>query len=350
MDGLVQLDELEARDVPLHKTVGAGLDARLFSDLSALTPDALITPTGHFFVRTARPRAAATTDPWRLAISGLVARPQDVAIDRLRTMASPAGVHLIECAGNARSGGFGLISAARWDGVPLADLLALARPADAATHVLVTGVDDQAQSLTSVPGASWVFARRDLEDARAFVATTMNDAPLTPDHGAPIRLVVPGWYGCACIKWVTSIALVDATAAATGQMREFAARTHQQGVPPRAADYQPATIDLAAMPIRVERWRLPDRTLFNIVGIVWGGGRRRPPLLIRTTPREPFVPVNGCATTPAASDLPWAIWTHVWQPPGEGIYQIVLKSADPAVPTRRLDLYFYTRTVRLREL
>ena len=63
--------------------------------------------------------------------------------------------------------------------------------------------------------------------------------PLTPDHGAPVRLVVPNWYGCACIKWVTHVEMVPDDEPATTQMREFAARTHQNGVPARARDYQP---------------------------------------------------------------------------------------------------------------
>ena len=60
------------------------------------------------------------------------------------------------------------------------------------------------------------------------------------------------WYGCTCIKWLNAITFVDNDAEATSQMQEFAARTHQHGVPKLAKDYKPAIIDQAAMPIRVE--------------------------------------------------------------------------------------------------
>jgi DMSO/TMAO reductase YedYZ molybdopterin-dependent catalytic subunit len=71
------------------------------------------------------------------------------------------------------------------------------------------------------------------------LATEMNDLSLTRDHGVPIRLLVPGWYGCACIKWVNNVSLVDETTEATSQMQEYAARTFQDGVPRLAKEISP---------------------------------------------------------------------------------------------------------------
>lgn len=349
--GTVGLDGLEAPPVPLHKTVGSGLDARLFTDLSTLTPDTLITPNERFFIRTTRPRAARDTARWKIEVGGLVDRPFALSIDEVAATAKAVGTHLIECAGNARGGRFGLISAAAWTGVPFANILDRAAPAAGASHVAVIGVDDAAASATSVPGASWVFPVQQLTEAGAFLATGMNGHPLPADHGAPVRLVVPGWYGCACIKWVNALAFVDDREAATDQMKEFASRTHQRGMPALARDYEPATIDFAAMPVRVERWRVDARTLYNIVGVAWGGDAPAPSLMIRFNPRERFVAVNGCPPLPPAPLRgTWALWNHVWEPAEPGRYQIVLKAADPRVRTRRLDLYFYTRTVRIDQV
>ena len=94
----------------------------------------------------------------------------------------------------------------------------------------------------------------ELKASKAFLATEMNGESLTRDHGAPVRLVVPGWYGCVCIKWVDEVTLLGEGAATTSQMREFASRTMQQGVPELVKDYRPAFIEQAAMPIRVEKW------------------------------------------------------------------------------------------------
>src|SRR5204862_7518096 len=104
----------------------------------------------------------------------------------------------------------------------------------------------------------------------ALLATGMNGAPLPPDHGFPVRLIVPGWYGCACIKWIDRIDLVAADAPATTQMREFARRTHQNGEPALAREFTPAVIDQAAMPVRVEKWLADGRIAYRVIGVMWG--------------------------------------------------------------------------------
>jgi hypothetical protein len=203
-------------------------------------------------------------------------------------------------------------------------------------------------SRTSVPGASWIFSRDDLERAGAFLATHMNGAPLPRDHGFPVRLIVPGWYGCACIKWVDEIAFVPDTAEATTQMREYAARTHQRGQPALARDFAPATIDVAAMPVRVEKWAVDGRLEYRVVGIMWGGDKPTNALQIRFRPDEPFVPVTDCPLPETTRT--WTLWSHAWRPAARRTYQIVLRVDDPSIRTRRLDLFFYVREVRIDEV
>ena len=95
-------------------------------------------------------------------------------------------------------------------------------------RVLISGLDRYAdESRTALPGASWIFTFDQLKSSRAFLATKINGHPLSVDHSAPTRLVVPGWYGCACIKWVKEITVVDEDAAATSQMKEYAVRTRR---------------------------------------------------------------------------------------------------------------------------
>src|SRR5689334_21137868 len=112
-----------------------------------------------------------------------------------------------------------------------------------------------------------MFSREQIFSAQAFLATAMNGHSLTKDHGAPVRQIVPGWYGCVSIKWVNQIDLVSRDAPATSQMREYAGRTLQNGVPPLARDYQPATMGAAALPIRIEKWRTGEKFRYHVVGI-----------------------------------------------------------------------------------
>jgi DMSO/TMAO reductase YedYZ molybdopterin-dependent catalytic subunit len=262
-------------------------------------------------------------------------------------MGSVSGRYLLECSGNVDQTNYGLMSTADWEGVPLAAVLDRLRPASGASRVLISGVDDESSAArTSAPGASWIFSRDELQ--HAMLAVRMNGAPLTRDHGAPIRLIVPGWYGCACIKWVDRIEMVPDAAPATVQMREFAARTHQDPSAAFARDFVPAAIDTAAMPVRVDKWSEGGRVFYRIAGIIWGGSKPTNALSIRFRSGQPWVKVEDCPLP--ASTLAWSPWTHTWRPEAPGRYQIVLRVDDRTIRTRRLDLFFYVREINIDEV
>jgi len=346
--GVMRLGGRDRQPPPLETLLSSGANARLFTDLSTLSETTLVIPNTRFFVRTACPAAVPAGDDWSIEIGGLVARPRSIALASLRGLVQATGTHLIECSGNADPTNFGLMSAARWDGIPMAALLERAGPLRHARRVLVNGIDFADRTPTSLPGASWIFTRDELEKTGAFLATRMNGAPLDRDHGAPARLVVPGWYGCTCIKWVKQVELVDDDVPATSQMREFAGRTHQEPGATLARDFRPADIDHAAIPVRVEKWLIRDRVAYRVVGIVWGGARPTNALQIRFNRDEPFVAVEDCPLP--ASTTTWSRWSHLWRPAAPGSYQIALRIGDRAVRTRRLDRFFYARDVDIDEV
>jgi DMSO/TMAO reductase YedYZ molybdopterin-dependent catalytic subunit len=146
---------------PFGRLLGAGLDARLFTELSQLgdprsaipnpqsairspQSETLVTPNDRFFVRTAFPSTLQTTDSWRIRVGGLAQTPVDLDLRDLERQAAPGGRSLMECSGNADQTNYGLMSVADWDGVPLAAILDRMRPAAGASRVLISGVDDEA--------------------------------------------------------------------------------------------------------------------------------------------------------------------------------------------------------------
>jgi len=331
------------------KIGGRGLDARLNTDLSDLQPDQLVTRTERTYVRTECPAAvAAHRGPWTIKTAGLVARAGLLQLDDVVRRSRRMGAHLLECSGNNNPANFGLMSVAEWEGVPLSDVVTALRPASAATAVLVSGVDPDQPSTTSIAGASWVIPLAWLDRLGAFLAVRMNAEALTLDHGRPVRLAVPGWYGCAWIKWVDEIRLVDASEPATSQMKEFAARTHQTAIHDLARDYAPPVIETAATPVRVEKRSSAAGLDYRVVGIVWGGARAVNRLAIRFGDDDPWKPFDICPGpgTPAI----WSLWTYRWKPTAPGVYRIALKVADPSVPQRRLDSGYYVRQVRIDEI
>ena len=333
---------------PPRVVMNSGLDGRLTLDLASLTPQTLITPNDDFFIRTCEPDQLDPRTSWKIAVHGLVKTPKELALDDLQPHVESQGTHLMECSGNTPRVNFGLISAANWTGISLAKVLARVEPLPKAERVLISGFDKHsAPSARSTPGASWIFTREQLETSGAFLATEMNGEPLPRNHGYPIRMVVPGWYGCTCIKWVDEIAFVADAEPSTSQMLEFAQRTHQQGAPKLARDFQPATIDLAAMPVRVEQWLNEGQLYYRVVGILWGGNRRTDKLVIRFNPDLAYERVESYDHQ---TNSTWTLWEHPWNPKAPGRYQIQLKVNDPTIRTRRLDMKYYLRTVMVNRV
>src|SRR6266545_3506096 len=175
-----------------------------------------ITPAERFFVRTHLYNPSIDIGNWRLEITGEAGRPASLRLEDLKKLPRVELVSVLECAGNGRAfyqptvpglqWNWGAAGNARWAGVRLADVLRTTNPKPAARHVAFNGAD--------VPiGTMPDFVRSvPIEKAMhpdTLLAWEMNGAPLTPSHGYPLRLVVPGWAGDSWVKWVTSIQLLD---------------------------------------------------------------------------------------------------------------------------------------------
>ncbi|HEU4939384.1 MAG TPA: molybdopterin-dependent oxidoreductase [Vicinamibacterales bacterium] len=348
--GTLPLSRPDAQVQPFGVRLGGrGLDARLVTDLSTLDRDRLITPTARAFIRTESPVAVTRQKGWSVKVSGLAGDSHSLTLSDLTRQVRPMGAHLLECSGNNNPANFGLMSVCEWDGVLLSDVLSRLRRAASATSVVVSGIDPEGErSVDSIAGASWVFPLASIDRLGAFLAVRMNGEPLPPDHGSPVRLVVPGWYGCTWIKWVNDIRVAATDEPATGQMKEFAGRTHQTARHDLARDYTPADVQVAAMPIRVEKRRAQRGVEYRVVGIVWGGETPVNRLAIRFRAKEPWTRFAVCPT-PITSGT-WSLWEYRWKPSAPGVYDISLSVPDRSVPQRRLDAGYYMRQVMIEEV
>ncbi|MHA6793942.1 sulfite oxidase [Pseudonocardia bannensis] len=180
----------------------------------------VVVPNARFYVRNHFPIPLLNPATWRLNVGGLVERPQRFNLDDLHHMPSQTLVVTLECAGNGRSllhppvegeqWRLGAVSTAEWTGVPLVEVLDRAGPAGRARTVVLRGADGG-----DVPGrtAPLRFERSlSLDEARdsdALLAYAMNGEALPRHHGFPLRVVVPGWYAVASVKWLTEIEVID---------------------------------------------------------------------------------------------------------------------------------------------
>ncbi|WP_405662788.1 sulfite oxidase [Streptomyces sp. RK9] len=188
----------------------------------ALADTGHLTPASHFFVRnhTTTPRLDAAA--WRLTVwgDGLTGGAREFTLADLKKLPATTRTAFVECAGNGRSlfqsqqgqavsgtaWTLGAIGTARWRGVRLAEVLRRAGLARSAVDVMPRGLDDD---YVTADGTDLGRVRRPLPLAKALddvlLAYEMNGEPLPPDHGHPVRVVVPSWIGIASIKWVGDI-------------------------------------------------------------------------------------------------------------------------------------------------
>jgi DMSO/TMAO reductase YedYZ molybdopterin-dependent catalytic subunit len=170
-------------------------------------------PSAHFYIRNHYEIPDVDADTYRLAVSGIVGSPLSLSMRDLHKLPSKTLLVTLECAGNGRTmfepvppgekWELGAVSTAEWTGVPLVEVLKRATVRAPACEVLFRGADG---------GESHFERSLSLSDAchpDVLLAYAMNGEPLPKEHGYPLRLIVPGWYAVASVKWLAEIELIE---------------------------------------------------------------------------------------------------------------------------------------------
>jgi len=184
--------------------------------------DGFITPTKSFYVRTHFPVPSIDRSKWRLRVEGEVNHPFEIDYPELVRLPNQAAPVTLECAGNNRiflepkvkgvQWELGAVGNTEWAGVLLGALLKRAEPKRGALEVILEGAD-QGEIADSKAPAGQVHFARSLPLAKALenvlLAYRMNGEELLPEHGFPLRAIVPGWYAMASVKWIQRIIVID---------------------------------------------------------------------------------------------------------------------------------------------
>jgi DMSO/TMAO reductase YedYZ molybdopterin-dependent catalytic subunit len=310
--------------------------------------DGFLTPNNLFFVRShfEKPKGLDART-WRLKVEGAVERPLDLGYDELRKMPSRTQVALLECAGNGRvflvpkaSGllwELGGVSNAEWTGVPLAAVLERSGLKAGAVEVIAEGADSgEIRDEPRSPGKI-AFARSlPLAKARqpeVLLAYQMNGADLPHAHGHPVRLLVPGWYGMASVKWLTRLVVTDRPFNGFFQSLQYTYFERRHGAPTLVATTAVQVKAQIARPALGEV--VESNAVYRMHGAAWTG---------ESEIKKVDVSTDGGKSWQEAKLLDrsvrygWRLWEYRWQTPGQaGRHTLLARATDQQGHTQPLE-------------
>ena len=293
-----------------------------------------VTPVGLHYLLTHYDVPQVDMSTWALEIGGLVERPLRLTMDDLRSRPPVTRAVTMECAGNGRMNmspraisqpwGVEAVGNAEWTGVRLSSLLEEAGLRDEVVEVLFTGLDKGVEN-----NVKQLYERSlTLDEAfreEVMLAYAVNGGPLPPQHGFPLRLLVPGWYGMTSVKWLASIEAIDTPY--DGYQQSYAYRLRQEADEPGEAlnRMRPRSLMIPpGVPDFMTRHRSvpPGRT--TLEGRAWSGFAPIARVEVST---------DGGATWadaelgPQPDRYAWVGWTAPWDAkPGE--YELCVRATD----------------------
>jgi len=290
-----------------------------------------VTPTRLFFVRNHFAVPPIDLAAWRLGVEGCVARPMTWTWDELAELPERTVFATVECAGNGRSflqthvhgvpWGAGAIGHAEWTGIPLQLLLQQAGLQPGAVEVLFEGADQGTESDHPEP---MHFARSlpldKALDPDTLLVTRMNGEPLEPNHGYPVRLFVPGWYGVASVKWLCRIAVLGAPFRGYFQTTKYTVQ--------RRTAAGTETVVIGPMQVKAELIRPRSGEVLGLgtnrlVGLAWAGQDAVARVEVSTDGGRSW---GEAALLGPRAPYSWTLWEYLWEVSQGGLYGLRVRA------------------------
>ena len=297
-----------------------------------------LTPNDRFFVRSHfGPPPSDRIDPasWTLSVKGLADRPLRLSFSDLLRFEEVSVTAVVQCSGNGRAfhrpraGGVqwknGAVGNARWTGVRLRDVLAKAGVQAKAKHLHLLGADRPV--LPSTP----LFLRSiPIEKALhpdTILASKMNGEPLPLLHGAPLRLIAPGWMADACVKWLTDLTLSETEAPGYYMQTayRYPIRPVQPGEQVSPADLRPVEAMLVKSLITSPHDGGMVSGTSIVQGVAWTGEGRI--VSVEVSADEGRTWSRARLT---GDDVPyaWRMWAYDWRPARPGSHVLLCRATD----------------------
>jgi DMSO/TMAO reductase YedYZ molybdopterin-dependent catalytic subunit len=257
----------------------------------------------------------------------------------------------MECAGNGRSflepkvkgvaWDLGAVGNGEWTGVLLRDVLDRAGVSEKAIEVVLEGADrGEIKEAPKPPGAIHYARSVPIEKARedVLLAWALNGEPLTPDHGFPLRAVVPGWFGMAAVKWLQRLVITEEPFNGYYQSIDYTYWEHRDGLPTLAPLGEMRVKAQIARPSVGET--IPAGSSYRVHGAAWSGEAELATVELSTDGGKQWQPVTMLGEPVRNA---WRFWEFAWQtPPQSGEYTLMARATDAdgrTQPERRVVEY-----------
>jgi DMSO/TMAO reductase YedYZ molybdopterin-dependent catalytic subunit len=285
-----------------------------------------ITPQKEFFAVSHYGTAHVSADSWRLKIEGLVDKPMELSLDDLKARPKREVTATLECSGNGAGASFmGAIGNTRWTGTPLAALLKDCGLKTEAVEAAFWGADTGKEKIRDHEYEQNFARALSIRDAMAedvILAWEMNGKPLPVDHGFPLRLIVPGWYGIAWVKWLSRIELRDHRLMNRFMARDYVTirgQKHDGKIEWKETSVGP--MNVKSLVGRVTR--LADGSL-HVTGAAWAQDSIKSVQI-----KIDNGPWLDATIDPRHRDRhAWTFWSYDWKNPAAGEHSLMSRAID----------------------
>jgi len=282
------------------------------------------TPTDKFFQVAHYDKPVIDEKDWKLEVSGLVRRPLTLTLADLKARPRQEVSFTLECAGNHGFPWFTSgVGTATWAGAGLASLLKDAGLHDKASEVVFYGSDrgeEEVRQIKTPQNFARSMSVADALDTNHMLCYEMNGTSLPPGHGFPLRLIAPGWYGIANVKWLKRVEVLDARYMGRFMARDYVTlREEQRGTEKVWTEKSVGRTLLKSVPGKVTR--LDGK--YRVAGAAWGAPIERVEVQIDGGPWQ-----TASIDRSRRTDFAWRLWTLDWPDAAPGEHSITSRAVD----------------------
>ncbi len=288
-----------------------------------------ITPSEQLYEVSHYPKPKIDTTAWRLDLTGMVRKPRSFSLAELQKLPRREITATLECGGNGAGIGFmGAIGNVTWTGTPLGPILKEAGFLKRASEIVFYGTDQKTEKIRDQEVPQHFARSLSVEHAlrsEVLLAWAMNGQPLDPVHGAPLRLVVPGWFGIAWVKWLNRIDVIDRRFMGKWMAREYVTLRGEERDDGSTNWRETSVCNINVKSIPARAVRRPDGTI-RITGAAWSDGTPLRKVEVRIND-GPWQPVR-LRRKPASARFTWTLWDFDWPNPDPGDHTVVSRAID----------------------